>query len=313
MIKVTVIVCTYNPDPKILKETLLSLKNQTLDKRYWELIVVDNNSAFPIPELNHLDWHINSQVVIEQKPGLVYARLAGFNLCQPGSLIVFADDDNILNENYLENCLAFSLTHPHVGCFGGRSLPMYETTPPDWFFTLGINLGCQDFGDKEYISRYNDIDYKLSHYPEKAPIGTGLVVTYDAFLAYAKGVNDDKLKLGRKGADLTSGEDNDIILTIVSNQFEIAYVPTLIVNHIIPKKRYSFTYLKNMAYKSNISWIKVLEMHHINPHLSIPKWTVPLRQAKAWIMLSAWKNKANYIKWEGACGVFRALSEINNG
>jgi len=140
-----------------------------------------------------------------------------------------------------------------------------------------------------------------------------LAVTYQAFLRYAKGLNDDKLKLGRKGADLTSGEDNDIILTIVSNQFEIAYVPALIVKHIIPQKRFSFNYLKNMAYKSNISWIKVLAMHHINPHLSIPKWSVPLRQAKAWIMLDAWKNKAKYIKWKGACGVFQALSEINNG
>jgi hypothetical protein len=272
-----------------------------------------NNTLQPILGLDSIYAHYNLQIINEPKLGLINARLAGFKRCKPNSLIIFVDDDNVLNESYLETCLEFNSAHPEVGCFGGKSLPAYETAPPGWFFNTGINLGCQNFGDEQYISNYKRTNYKLTEYPEKAPIGTGLAINYHAFLGYAEGLNSDKLKLGRKGADLTSGEDNDIILTVINNRFEIAYVPDLIVEHIIPEKRYSFNYLKKMAYKSNRSWIKVLELHHLNQHAKIPKWSVPFRQIKAWIMLKAWHSKLNYIKWRGACGVFRALSEINNG
>ena len=309
MIKVNVIICTYNPDQDIFNEVLLSLKNQTLSKQYWNLIIVNNNSDIAIPEIENIDWHNGVRIINEQKPGLAYARLAGFNQCEPNSLIVFVDDDNLLSTDYLETCVEFSLAHPQVGCFGGKSLPRYETAPPDWFHQLGISLGCQDFGNTLYISQYKD-DSIIKNYPHKAPIGTGLAITYHAFLIYKNSLDDKKLKLGRKRDDLTSAEDNDIVLTVVRAGFQIAYIPQLSVTHIIPKYRYGFEYLKEMAYKSSISWIKVLEIHRINFRQKIPRWTVLPRQIRAWFMLKAWKNDANYIKWKSACGIFQGLSEI---
>ena len=93
-----------------------------------------------------------------------------------------------------------------------------------------------------------------------------MVITKEAFLAYVNDVknNPQRLSLGRKGNQLTSGEDNDIILTIVKKGYEIAYVPQLLVHHIIPEKRYTTDYLEKMAYESNLSWIKVLNMHGIH-------------------------------------------------
>lgn len=310
MIKLSVVICTYNPNRDILKKVLEALRNQTLTYNIWELIIVNNNSTIEIPEFSEIKWHNNIKVIFEEKPGLVHARISGFNQCEPASLIVFVDDDNVLNNDYLELCLAFSLAHKQVGCFGGKSLPKYESTPPNWFGSLGINLGCQDFGDEQYISAFKSSHFKIDRYPDKAPIGTGMAVKYDAFLNYIENLNQNKLTLGRKGTDQNSAEDNDIVLTIIKSGFEIAYVPNLIVKHIIPQKRYTLTYLKDMAYKSNISWIKVLEMHQINPHKKIPKWTVWPRQIRSWFKLKAWRNETNYIKWKGACGVFKGLSEI---
>jgi glycosyltransferase involved in cell wall biosynthesis len=257
-----------------------------------------------------MTWNINFRKIFEKTPGLVHARIAGFKISNPRSLIVFVDDDNLLSPDYLHICVGFHAAHPNVGCFGGKSIPFYESLPPDWFQGAGINLGCQDLGDELYISRFADMDYKISQYPEKSPIGTGMAVAYKAFSAYLAELNDAKLRLGRKGSDLTSAEDNDIILTSIKNGFEIAYLPTLVVNHIIPKKRYQLVYLQEMAYKSNISWIKLLDMHQINPHHRIAKWTVPIRQARAWFKQRAWKSEINYIKWKGACGIFQGLSEL---
>jgi glycosyltransferase involved in cell wall biosynthesis len=307
-IKVSVIICTYNPDRNILEQVLKALSMQTLEQRYWELIIVDNNSDMAIAQVTDIQFPHSARIITEAAPGLVFARIAGFNACTKGTLIVFIDDDNVAAPDYLEQALRFNEAHPQVGCFGGRSIPAFETAPPNWLVQTGINLGCQDFGEEPYMSAYAATGYQLQHYPEKAPIGTGMVIQHNAFAAYMSTLNSDKLSLGRKAAALTSGEDNDIVITIVKNGYEIAYVPQLIIRHLIPARRYSYVYLKEMAFKSNVSWMRVLTMHQINPHSPIPGWTVPLRQYKAWFVLSAWKSRPNYIKWCGVCGMFKGLS-----
>lgn len=306
----SVIICTYNPKPAIFSEVLKALENQTLPQQNWRLIVVDNNSEEPVSKNFNLDWHRNAVVIREDNPGLAHARLAGFQKCQPGDLIVFIDDDNVPDAGYLQICRDFSAHHPEAGCFGGKSLPVFETPPPGWFYQTQINLGCQDLGDDIYISNYRKNE--LPGYPPNAPIGTGMAITYNAFKSYVDDVasSPDRLALGRKGTDLSSGEDNDIVLTIIKKGYEIAYVPSLIVHHLIPQVRYSFGYLKQMAYKSNLTWIRVLELHHINPHKPIAAWTVLPRKLKAWFKLQAWKSKLNYIRWQGACGTFDALALI---
>ncbi|HTN00148.1 MAG TPA: hypothetical protein VL088_15430, partial [Pedobacter sp.] len=144
------------------------------------------------------------------------------------------------------------------------------------------------------------------------PIGTGMVIQKKAFLKYLNEVksSDTRLSLGRKGKSLTSGEDNDIILTIIAHGYEIAYLPELLVHHLIPSTRLSFKYLKKMAYESNRSWVKVLSLHSINPWKPISSYTLKLREIKAYFKGKAWLSKANYINWKGACGKFKGLSEL---
>jgi glycosyltransferase involved in cell wall biosynthesis len=312
MIEASVIICTYNPVIQILQRVLGALQGQTLEKERWELIIVDNNSSGTLAEKVHVNWHPHLTMVREEMPGLVYARLAGFRSCRQRALIFFVDDDNVLDSDYLKNGLLFHGQHPEVGCYGGRSFPEYETKPPVWFDKVGINLGCQDFGSELYLSDHRSSHFILKAYPSRAPIGTGMVLRHDAFNAYVKELNNSKMALGRKGSDLTSGEDNDMVLTIIKNGFEIAYVPSLTLIHVIPERRYSLTYLSEMAYKSNLSWNRLLSLHGINPRSTVPAWSVVLRQARAWIRFRAWLGQANYVNWRGACGVFRGLTHGSN-
>ncbi|MES2650183.1 MAG: glycosyltransferase [Bacteroidota bacterium] len=309
--KITVILCTYNPNRSSFAEVISSLKSQTLPFNLWEFIIIDNNSDYPLLEWIDVSWHPNTSVVLEKQSGLSFARLKGVSLAA-GELIVFVDDDNLLEEKYLEKSLAFYNNNPSVGSFGGKSLPIFETPPPDWFFETGINLGCQDLGNTPYISNYSATDFKLKEYPQFAPIGTGMVIQKQAFLTYSKEVTNSeaRLALGRKGKSLTSGEDNDIILTIVKHGYEIAYLPGLVVKHLIPKNRFSFDYLKKMAYESNRSWIKVLHFHGLNPWKPIPNFSLKLREIKAYVKEKAWKSKLNYVNWNGVRGKLKGLSEI---
>jgi glycosyltransferase involved in cell wall biosynthesis len=307
----SVVICTYNPKLSILEKVLDGLKVQSLDKSQWELIIVDNCSPKPLIGLIDLPWHPNARIITEKKAGLFHARIGGVKNAAT-SLIVFADDDNVLAADYLEKSLQFYQSHPAVGCFGGRSLPVYETEPPVWFKEAGINLGCQDYGPELYVSNYAASDFKIEYYPEKAPIGTGMVIQKKAFLTYVDDAisNKERMKLGRKGQSLSSGEDYDIILSLVKSGFEIAYVPELVVHHLIPSNRYSKEYLEKMAFESNRTWVKVLEIHGINPHKKIPKWTLLPRQIKSFITLRAWHSPLSAIRWKSSCGTFKGLSEL---
>ncbi len=309
--KLSIVLCTYNPEKSTLKRVISALQMQTLSPNEWELIVIDNKSDQPLLNWLDISWHPNSSVVIEKQAGLSYARLKGVSLVTT-PLIVFVDDDNLLDERYLEKSLSFYMKNPQVGSFGGKSLPIFESPPPNWFFETGINLGCQNLGDAPYISNYSSIDFKLKEYPNYAPIGTGMVIQKQAFLTYANEVANSqaRLSLGRKGKSLTSGEDNDIILTIVKHGYEIAYLPDLVVEHLIPKNRFSFDYLKKMAYESNRSWVKVLHLHQMNPWKPISSLLLKLKVLKAYFREKAWKSELNYVNWSAAKGKLKGLSEL---
>lgn len=307
----SVVICTHNPEREIFSKVISSLRDQSLKDHQWELILIDNQSATAVSEWVDITWHPSSKIIIEPTLGLSHARLTGVRAANT-DLIVFVDDDNILNKEYLEESLKFHTQHPEVGCFGGKSIPEFETPPPHWFFTSGIDLGCQDFGDKSHISNFRNQGFKVTSYPEFAPIGTGMVISKQAFFIYVEEVEKDyrRLELGRKGQALTSGEDNDIILTIIKNGFEIAYVPTLKIQHFIPRKRYSKEYLSKMAFESNRSWIKVLNMHGINSWKRISPITFPLRKLKAYFKIKPWNSPEKLIQWQTACGILKGQSEI---
>jgi len=310
-VKVTTIICSFNPKKDILTRAINALKAQTLSFDDWELILVDNSSSPAISSWLDLAWHPHSKIIVEQKLGLSHARLFGVENAL-SDLIVFVDDDNVLDANYLEEAFRFHQQHPEVGCFGGKSIPEFETQPPDWFFETGINLGCQNYGNDLHISNYKTLGHQINQYPEKAPIGTGMVILKSAFLGYLEKVqnNAERIALGRRGTSLTSGEDNDIVLTLINNGYEIAYLPALKITHLIPQNRYSLNYLKKMAYESNRSWVKVLAIHGINPWKKIHPISLPLRKLKAYLKVKPWKGELNVVNYQAALGKFKGQSEI---
>jgi len=311
--KVSVVICTHNPERSNFDKVLYALQQQSLSKDNWDLVVVDNNSFTPLKITLDLSWHPNASIIREDRTGLAYARLTGVKHAR-SELIVFVDDDNVLDRQYLKVSQHFSSMHPQVGCFGGRSFPLFETTPPDWLQQTGIDLGCQDFGDEVYITDFASKQFQVTYYPEKAPIGTGMVIRKDAFEKYSQEMdtNAERLKLGRKGKSLTSGEDNDINLTVIKHGYELAYVPELMLQHLIPKRRFTNSYLEKMAYESNRSWVKVLHMHHICPWEPISPVSVPLRKLKYWLAMKPWKDELTRISYKERCGRIKGLSEISD-
>lgn len=308
MIKVSVVICTYNPKKEILNRVINSLKNQTFDTNCWELLIIDNNSSEQFSEWINFEGIHNATIIVEKKAGLTYARMAGF-LNAIGELIILVDDDNVLNDDYIKRSYDFYMNNQQVGCFGGMSVPDFEAKPPSWFWETGISLGCQNWGNVQIVSNYNENEFQIKEYPYYAPIGTGMVINKKSLEAYINYINkSDSVITDRNGKSLSSGGDNEIVIFIIRSGWQIAYLPDLYITHLIPANRISFEYLCRMNEESYKSWVKLCLKHSIGDYKIISSWSVKLRKIKAYFMYRAFSSKLSYIKWKGACGLLEGQS-----
>lgn len=297
----SVIICTYNPNIVIFNEVLNAIKTQSYSLENWEMVIIDNNSTINTDFID-ISWHPNSKIIIEKKQGLLNARSRGVLECKYDE-IVFVDDDNVLEIDYLKNSSEILTTYPQIGVLGGKAIPSISSLDVSFW---GL-VGCRDLGNKVLIS---DKSTK-NKYPSFAPIGTGMVIRKKVFLKYLSEIENDffRKNLGRNGDKLTSGEDNDIVLTVLANNYKVGYFPQLVVKHIIPIKRTTKEYLSKMNFEQSYNWVKLLDFHKISPWTKIPKYTVPFRKLKAYFTYKAWSSEPNYIHWRGACGMYEGLAK----
>ena len=242
--------------------------------------------------------------------GLTFARLRSYEEAA-APIIVYIDDDNLLDPDYLANVLARFEADDHLGACGGRSLPVYEVEPPSWFHDLGIHLACRDLGDDVLEASWEGVPVSERSYPKCAPIGAGMAIRKEAYTAYVEAAATDPVRtaLGRSGQSLASGEDNDIVMSVLDAGWRVAYFPELSLQHLIPAGRLEPGYLARIAYSSNKTWVLVLGVHGIRPWPAVPAWTAPLRKARAYVREKAWAGNPNRVRWHGACGTIdgRAL------
>jgi glycosyltransferase involved in cell wall biosynthesis len=302
--QLSVIIPTYNPATIRLEQTLAGLKSQSLPVDRWELIIIDNNSSNNFWQQLNLNWHPAAQIVRESKQGLTYARLMGFNE-STGNIIVMVDDDNILNADYLEKVLNIFRQNSQMGAIGGKSIPLFESTPPEWLDGFYGSLALRDLGDESLLATWNN------EYPACAPIGAGMAIQREALTSYIEKIKSGKSKISdRTGNSLSSGGDNDMVIGTLKSGWQVGYFPELTLQHIIPAQRMQADYLARLLNSTNKSWVQLLQSHDINPWQPITKSGALLRKAKAWFTYKAWKNKPNYIKWRGACGTFDGLASL---
>ena len=203
MIKISVITCTYNPRKDYLNKVLSGLKSQTLSPQAWEFILVDNASKTSLAEEIDLSWHCHPRHVREDKLGLTHARARGIREAQ-GELLVFVDDDNVLDADFLEITLNISQNWAILGAWGGQIRPEFEVEPPEWAKPYFGLLALREFDTDKWSN--------LVHQHETTPCGAGLCVRKVVAEKYLSLVNQDskRASLGRKGNILTSCEDTDL-------------------------------------------------------------------------------------------------------
>lgn len=307
--KVSVILCTHNPREDYLASVIAGLQQQTLSRQDWQLLVIDNASQNPLSERLDLTWHPDATVLREEQLGLTQARLCGYRSAK-ASLLVFVDDDNVLQADYLTEVVQIFQEYGELGAIAGKSLPQFEVSPEPWIKNFYSVLALRDFGDSPLMTSGNFGSLSADSYPYFAPCGAGMALRRPLFAAYTAQVahNPSRLALGRSGQQLTSGEDNDIILSLLTAGWGVGYFPGLQLTHLISAHRLQPAYLARLNYAIAQSWVQVLGMHGIQPWKKISAWTVLLRQTRAALRYQPWRDSHAYVQWRGACGLFAGQS-----
>ena len=301
--ELSVILPTHNPASGRLRRTLLALKAQTLAADRWETIVVNNaSSAFPDAAFFAEDAPATISSVDEPVLGLTSARKRGFFSAR-GECAVLVDDDNVLAPDYLANVLAIFAREPRVGVAGGRSIPEFEREPEDWQREFLGLLALRDLGPAELISaglRHPGVPHNV--YPDFAPIGAGMAIRRGAWNAWLSASR--KSVTDRRGTELSSSGDNDIVLCAMGANWEVGYFPSLTLTHLISASRLDARYLARLDRGIQKSWMQTLARHEANPWPPLSASGAMVRKVKSWLAHRPWKSPAARIRWQGACGHF---------
>jgi len=197
---------------------------------------VDNASKDQLTKVYNIAWNPNGRQIREEELGLTAARLRGIQE-SVGELLVFVDDDNILQSDFLANVLGIANEFPFLGAWGGHVEAEFESSPPSWLKSHH-NLLALKCVDSDYWSNYYADNRSM-------PVGAGLCLRRDVGLAYLKTVANRPASrnLGRKGASLISGEDVDMALTACDCGLGIGMFRRLRITHLIPSGRMTAEYI----------------------------------------------------------------------
>ena len=295
----SIIICTHNPRSGYFEKVLNALKAQTLSMSRWELLLVDNASAEALCETIDLSWHLNARHIRENQLGLTPARLRGIQEAQAETL-VFVDDDNVLNLDYLEIVLQISKDWLILGAWGGQTIPDFEEQPPDWTKSYWGYLAIREFSQDKWSN--------LLHQNETTPCGAGLCVRKVVAEKYAELVNNDpkRKNLGRRGKRLLSAEDIDLAFTSCDISLGIGLFTSLKLIHLMPASRLHEEYLLRIVEGSTYSQVILDSLRGQIP----PK---PSLQSKLLLQVRHWLMKPRERRFDDAYrrGFNLAFKEIS--
>jgi glycosyltransferase involved in cell wall biosynthesis len=237
----SVVICSHNSRLDYLGRTIDGLRAQSMPREEWELVVVDNASTPPLADRIDLGWHPRGRIVREEQRGKTHAVVRGIREAA-GANIVFVDDDNVLDVDYLRIAEDHGRQRPMLGAWGaGVVLPEFEEPPapqiePYLRFALRRNDG----------ERWSNA---LDDWPA-IPLGAGLCVRREIaedWIASMDGVIRRVGGVERASGELVGGED--VFLALHAQHFGLGWgtTPALKILHLIPANRVTKQYLLDIT------------------------------------------------------------------
>jgi glycosyltransferase involved in cell wall biosynthesis len=239
----TLLVVTHNRAAS-LRATLDALPRQTYPGT-WEVLVVDNKSTDATPEIVAKamdDYPVPLRYAFEPRPGKYWAVNTGIEAAR-GNWIACTDDDAFPDPGWLTQASAGFAEH---GCdfVGGRVLPLFRGTPPDWIdlrnAIAGKVLALQDHGPEPREYGRGGVSW---------PLGVNVAYRRDAFVR--AGLFDGRL--GRVAGTLRNQSQREWHLRARAAGLRGMYLPGMVVHHVVEEARLNPRYFYRWFYWHGIS------------------------------------------------------------
>lgn len=244
---ISIVICCYNSSAR-LGETLKHLAKQQVDGFQWELVIVDNASKddsiqFAQDEWKRLGSVCPIKVVSEPRQGTGFARMTGV-IAASCEYILFCDDDNWLNDDYLIRSLEVMERDLEIGVLGGSCEAVFENDhKPDWFeqykgaFACGKQSNGEGYLDWKHMTMYS----------------AGMTVRRDAVMKILDS-GYTFLLTGRRGESMKgAGEDSELVIAIRLLGYKAYYSDKLFFRHFMPQGRMNWPYLKKLLHGAALS------------------------------------------------------------
>lgn len=231
----SVIICTFN-GAKRITPTLKSLAEQTLDKRRFEVLIIDNGSTDNGEEIvkNFIkEFDLTLRYFYEEHIGKSHALNRGIQESR-GDSLAFIDDDAIADKHWLFHLeTAFESMQP--SCIGGKVIPVWHGKCPNWFWGKMKNfVPILDLGDK----------VRLFTPPANFPCGTNMAVRRE--ITEKVGLFD--VNLGHVAGKLVGSEETDYCMRIQQEKGNLLYYPFAVVYHPFDRRQLTKAYLRRRCF-----------------------------------------------------------------
>lgn len=234
---ISIVICCYNSS-KLLPETLKYVSRLRKTDIACEVIIIDNASDDPTTEIAKLlldeKFPIPHKILFQKEKGLSFARKMGFENSNY-EYILFCDDDNWLNDDYLGISFRIMEGNPDIGVLGGETEAVFEHEPPEWFPVFAQNY-C--------VGRQSDAAGDIT-WDTGVLWGAGMIVRKQALEElFSKGFQS--LLIDRKGNTLSSGGDSELCYALRLAGWKIWYDPGLRLKHFISSDKLNWNYLRKL-------------------------------------------------------------------
>jgi glycosyltransferase involved in cell wall biosynthesis len=222
---ISVAICTWNR-AGLLERTLSNLHALHIPAGVdWEVVVVNNNSTDATGEvLARHSVTLPLRILFEPKQGLSRARNAAVAAAR-GDYVIFADDDILVDPEWLAAYVDVFRRRPDAAYFGGVITPHYPEPPPAWvsrywYLIQGV-FAALDYGPEE-----------RPFGPSESPYCASMAVRADLLRRH---LFDDCL--GRRGEELLAGEETALVERLRAEGWQGFWVPAAKVQHLIRPER----------------------------------------------------------------------------
>ncbi|ALW87114.1 hypothetical protein AUC43_19760 [Hymenobacter sedentarius] len=246
---VSVIICCFNSKTR-LPTTLRHLAAQVPGNLKWEVVVVDNNSTDATAEVARHQWQQFGSptlltVVAEPRPGLSMARQTGLASARY-DIVLFCDDDNWLEPDYLREAYALMRRDAGIGILGGLNRAVADVPLPTWFQQVEYAYACGPQAEQ---------DGEVS--PQRLYVsGAGMVVRRSIFRELEQ-IGFQSQLLDRKGEELSSGGDTELCFATALLGYKVVYSSQLRLLHYMEAKRLNWDYLIKLKKGHGKSYYKL--------------------------------------------------------